>query len=99
MTNALDINLMGREFRVACRPEERESLLAAVAHLDGRMRDISGKTRTSGERLLVMAALNIAHDLLQLQQTSGPGAEEARQRIAAIRARVDAALAPQEQLF
>lgn len=99
MTSALDINLMGREFRVACEPEEREALLAAVAHVDGRMREISARTRTSGERLLVMAALNLAHDLLRLQQVSGPGVEDARRRIAAMAARVDEALAPQEALF
>jgi cell division protein ZapA len=99
MTSAIEISLMGREFRVACEPGEREALEAAVGYLDGRMREISGTTRASGERLLVMAALNITHDLLQLQQASGPGAEDARRRVAAIRERVDEALALQEQLF
>ena len=62
--STLDIKLQGREFRVACPPEERESLLAAVAYVDGRMGEIAEKTRSTGERLAVMTALNLAHELL-----------------------------------
>lgn len=97
--NALDVNLMGREFRVACAPEEREALVAAVALVDGKMRELAEKTRASGERLLAMAALNIAHEFLQLRQSSGPQVEQARDRMERLRLRIDEALAQQEQLF
>lgn len=97
--NALDVNLMGREFRVACPPEEREALLAAVALVDGKMRELADKTRASGERLLAMAALNIAHEFLQLREASGPEAHRLKERIGHMRQRIDEALAQQEQLF
>ncbi|MBP7394771.1 MAG: cell division protein ZapA, partial [Zoogloea sp.] len=47
----LDIKLLGREYRVACKPEEKEGLLAAVTYLDEKMRDLAGKTNSAGERL------------------------------------------------
>ena len=44
--NFLDVKIMGREYRVACSPEEREALLAAVDLVDGKMRDIASAPRT-----------------------------------------------------
>jgi len=95
----LDVNLMGRSYRVACAPEERGGLLGAVALVDDKMHEIAEQTKANGERLLVMAALNIAYELLQLKQASGPDLEQTRNRISTLRARIDEALAQQEQLF
>ena len=61
----LDITLLGKEYRVACPPEEQPALLAAVAYVDEKMHDIAEKTKSNiSERIAVMAALNIAHELL-----------------------------------
>ena len=63
--NFLDVNIMGREYRVACTPDEREALLAAVDLVDNKMREIAQRTKsTIAERVAVMAALNIAHEHL-----------------------------------
>lgn len=102
--NGLDIKLLGKEYRVACAPEEREGLEAAVAFLDARLTDIGAKTRSSGERLAVMAALNIAHELLTLKNATPAEAaalESAsiQRRIDSIEAQLDAALEQHEQLF
>jgi cell division protein ZapA len=60
----LDITLLGKEYRVACPPEE-PALLAAVAYVDEKMHDIAEKTKSNiSERIAVMAALNIAHEHL-----------------------------------
>lgn len=97
--NAIDVNLMGREFRVACPPEEREALLAAVALVDGKMRDLAGKTRVGGERLLAMAALNIADEFLKLRDGGEPRDRQFKERIGKLQTRIDEALAQQEELF
>jgi len=101
--NFLDIKIMGREYRVACAPEERAALLSAVDLVDGKMREIAQRTRsTIAERVAVMVALNIAHEYL-----SKPGAArlddkvdsaDARRRMDAMGARIDSVLAPQRQL-
>lgn len=99
--STLDITLNGREFRVACPPDERESLLAAAAFLDGKMAEIAKQTKSTGERLAVMTALNLAHALTSLKQpqTALDDVPEFRRRIAAMEARLDEALAHQEDLF
>ena len=107
----LDISLQGREYRVACAPEEREELLAAVAHVDTKMAEIAGKTKSTGERLAVMTALNLAHELLakpapeaaeatdQMAQAASFDSEEFTRRIESIVARLDAAMEGQDKLF
>lgn len=114
-TNHLDINLLGKEYRVACPPNEYEALLAAVAYVDTKMHDIAEKTKSNiSERIAVMAALNIAHEFLALSakktaapealllgQTSELGVDFAlaKRRISHMEAQLDAILVTQEKLF
>ena len=102
--NSLDIRIQGKEYRVSCPPEEREALEAAVKLLDDRMEDVASKTRSTGEKLAVMVALNLAHELLAAQQGKPAVSlddEVSRRRIKAIEAKLDAVLAEkkQEDLF
>lgn len=93
----LDIKLLGREYRVACRPEERDGLLAAVAYLDEKMRGLAEKTNSAGERLAVMTALNVTHEFLQFQRAGGFDIPTLKRRIEHINGRLDGALAEPEQ--
>ena len=104
MSNTLEVKLLGKAYRVACEPAEREALLAAVAFLDGRLKEINDKTRGSGERLAVMAALNLAHEFLAAKNTPAEIAaalesESIQRRINSIEAKLDESLAQSEQLF
>lgn len=103
--NYLDVKIMGREYRVACSPEERDALLAAVELVDGKMREIAQRTKnTIAERVAVMAALNNAHEHLSAVGASHKAfvkavdTSETKRRIGDIGARLDAVLAPQQQL-
>ncbi|MDD5297218.1 MAG: cell division protein ZapA [Rhodocyclaceae bacterium] len=98
-THALDITLLGRDYRVACAPEEKEALLAAVAFLEERMQLLADRTKSSGERLAVMTALNLAHELLFLKLPGGFDMHAFRRRISAMDSRLDEALAQQNSLF
>lgn len=86
----MDITLRGREYRVACAPEDRDALLAAVTHVEEKMTDIAARTKGSGERLAVMTALNLAHELLvkekqlQAQAADASTADAAATNTAAI---------------
>ena len=61
----LQINVMGREFRVACPENEQKELLEAVDYLNKKMSDIRDNGKVIGvERIAIMAALNSAHELL-----------------------------------
>ena len=59
------VNLMDRDFTVACEDGEQDDLLAAAAHLDQQMRTIQHSGKVIGhERCAIMAALNIANEYL-----------------------------------
>jgi cell division protein ZapA len=95
-SKTLDVTIMGRTYKVACSDEERNALLSAVAYLDRKMTEIKSAGRVaSAERIAVMAALNIAHELLSSRNhASGFDMEGLRRRMAAMEATLDQALAP-----
>lgn len=104
MSDTLEVKLLGKEYRVACEAAEREALLAAVAFLDGKLKEAGDKTRSSGERLAVMVALNLAHEFLAAKNTPANLAatlesESIQRRIDSIEAKLDESLAQHEQLF
>jgi len=98
-SNTLDIVLQGREYHVACAPGERAALRDAVAFLDDKMKALAAKTGGSGEKLAVMTALNIAHELLSHKLPDGSDLRETRRRITAMEAKLDSAMTQQEKLF
>ncbi|MGC1819109.1 MAG: cell division protein ZapA [Casimicrobiaceae bacterium] len=77
----LSVSILGRDFKIACKDDEREELGEAVTFLDRRMREIRDTGKVSGgERIAVMAALNIAHELLRARRSVSsvaPGASTA----------------------
>lgn len=96
------LNILEREYRVACRPEERAELLACARYVDQKMMAIrdSGKVLGS-DRIAVMAALQIAQELFGAKGTDGNGSgmAEMRRRMRDLIALADEVLAPQEKLF
>ena len=96
----VEVNLLGRTYRVACEDDERESLMQAVAYLDGKMNEIRKAGKVMGaERIAVMAALNVAHELLSVKLGAGFDMGQAKHRLSSIESQLDAAIAKQENLF
>ena len=59
------VHILDREFLIACTAEERPGLLAAARYLDAKLREMRANARTSAlDRLAILAALNISHELL-----------------------------------
>lgn len=83
------VHLLDKEFRVACPPEEQENLSRAARYLDEKMREVRAANVLGLERIAVMTALNLAHDLLLAQgQLDQAGQEDGR--IGRLLARVEA---------
>ena len=80
MSEPVNVRVLDREFTVGCEPGERDSLMAAVQLLDSRMREIRGNNKMAAlDRVAVLAALNLAHELLQLKNgDQSQGAEISR---------------------
>lgn len=97
---AMDVTIMGREFRVTCPAEERKGLLEAVTYLDKKMREIRDSGKIVGsERIAIMAALNITHELLTTRNREGFDMEEFKRRIDCMQAALDAVMPEQDKLF
>lgn len=108
----VDITILGRSYKVACTDDERDALVEAAAYVDRKMVEMreGGKT-ASGERLAVMAALNIAHELLSKGDAAAPASapaadtapgfdmDNAKRRMQSMQATLDEALAQQEKLL
>lgn len=97
---ALDVSIMGREFRVACPEDEQKELLASVDYLDKKMREIRDAGKVIGiERIAIMAALNIAHELLTTRIGGGVDVSTIKSRIGSMQAQLEKALSEQNELF
>jgi cell division protein ZapA len=71
--NPVIITILGKEYRIACPPEERAGLEASARYLDKKMREIRDRGRTAGgDNIAIMAALNITHELLQKEAEEQP---------------------------
>src|SRR5260221_571971 len=97
---AVEVNLLGRTYRVACSDGEREALMQAVSYLDTKMNEIRKAGKVMGaERIALMAALNVATELLSVKLGWGFDLGRAKQRISAIESQLEAAIAKQENFF
>jgi cell division protein ZapA len=99
---AVTISLLGREFRVGCPEGEEKQLLASVDYLNRKLKEVRDTGKVVGnERIAIMAALNIAHELMSNPHngSSFDGASF-RRRIVAMQETLESALAAdQEKLF
>ncbi len=69
----IDVSILGRDYSLACPPDQKEALTAAVRHVDQRMKTVkeAGKINNN-ERIAVMAAIQIAAELLATRAPDGP---------------------------
>lgn len=96
----ITVEILDKEYQVACPPEQELALSAAAKHLDQQMRDIRAAGKVIGlERVAIMAALNLSYDLLSLRGGDAPqqldGHEE---RIKGLTSQLDEALYQLRQL-
>lgn len=95
----VDVNIMGREFKVSCADDEREGLINSVNYLDKKMREIRDTGKVIGvERIAIMAALNLAHELLNTR-SGGVDIGDFKRRIVEMQDQIDGAIAEQNTLF
>jgi cell division protein ZapA len=68
-TEPVSVRILDREYTVGVNADERDGLLAAARVLDARMREVRGNNRMVAlDRVAVLAALNLAHEVQQLRQ-------------------------------
>ncbi len=87
------VSILEREYQVACPPDERAGLIAAAAYLDGKMREVRQGARSAPlDRIAVMSALNIAHELLESKRDAAQLDSTVGDQLGALRGRLESAL-------
>jgi len=87
--DSLTIKVLEKEYRVACPPEEKESLMASATILNEKLMQIKNKGSViSTERIAVMAALNMSHEILNGKELVGEHAD-LNDRIDSLSERID----------
>ncbi len=99
----LDVSIMGQAFKLVCKNGEQDALQSAVTYLDDKMCAIRDSGKVKGnDRIAVIAALGIAAELLGITSPDGPLSDlsmaEVKQKISAMHAALDSALASPENM-
>jgi len=93
------VHILDKDYRVSCEPSDKESLLESVKFLDEKMREIRSSGKVIGtDRIAVMAALNLAHELLGQQTQKESSSQNAGKRIKALQNKIEIALNSTNQL-
>jgi cell division protein ZapA len=93
------VRILEKEYHVACPASEKADLMASAELLNGKMREIRDGGKVVGlDRVAVMAALNLANELLKMQGQDEELKDIVGLRIKAMRQRLDDALGPAKQL-
>jgi cell division protein ZapA len=86
----VSVRLLDREYTVGVEPGERDSLVAAARLLDAKMREIRGGNKMAAvDRVAVLAALNLAHELQQLRDDNASHEREVARVLDGLQRRLD----------
>ena len=90
--HTVSINILDKSYQVACEPEQEAELKQAANDLDDQMRDIRSTGKVIGlERVAIMAALNLSHQVL-VMKSGGQPEDPLEEQLKSITSRIDEAL-------
>jgi cell division protein ZapA len=92
--NAVKVHILDKEYLVACPDEEKDALLSSAKYLNDKMTDIRTGGKVVGiDRIAVMAALNLAHDVIESESVDTAQLDSYGTRIRELNDRIDDTLA------
>ena len=92
-TTTVTVNILDRAYEVGCRPDEVDELMRAARSLSVRMREIQRAGKVVGlDRIAVMAALNYAHEYLEMKERLARAVADTDGRAGRMAERITAAL-------
>jgi cell division protein ZapA len=93
------VHILDKEYLVACPDSEREALYASAEYLSEKMKEIRDSGKIVGaDRIAVMAALNMAHELLEQRHSGEDLQDTISKRIRSLQDKIDLALNNGNQL-
>ncbi|MFA5626567.1 MAG: cell division protein ZapA [Thiohalomonadaceae bacterium] len=97
-TLQIPVHILDKEYTIACPESERQGLLESARILNDKMREIRSTGKVIGsERIAVLAALNITHELLQQKHNGNSYTDDIGRRLQRLQARIENALDNDDQ--
>ncbi len=98
-STSVQVKILDKEYQVNCPPADQEALLKSARYLDENMRKIKGRGNIHGaEKIAVMAALNITHDMLRKNRMINESRSVTSQQVKSLEDKIETALATSRQL-
>ncbi len=97
-TKDTSIEIMGKTYQIRCPETEINALQRAAQYLEEKMRLIRESGILSFDRVAIITALNVAHQLLTLEQQKNQHAHAVNQRLTALQLKVEKALVKQVEM-
>ncbi len=98
-STSVQVKILDKEYQVNCPPSDQEALIKSARYLDENMRKIKGRGNIHGvEKIAVMAALNITHDMLRKNRMINETRQETSQQVKGLENKLDMAIATTRQL-
>ena len=96
---AVQIKILDKEYQINCPPSEQEALMKSARYRDENMRTIKSRGNIHGaEKIAVMAALNITHDMLRKNLLINETRQASALQLRSLEEKIDAALIGARQL-
>ena len=96
---AVTVEILGKDYKISCEEDEKDALVASARYLDEKMQDVKSTGKVVGsERVAVMAALNISHELLQQKFIDHERNKIIKNRLGGLQERIEMALDESPQL-
>ena len=98
-TVSVTINILDKEYRIACPEEEQEALVESARFLNEKMQEVRRSGKVVGmDRISIMAGLNIVHELLQYKTELNNVDNTLTPRLVALQSRVERVLDKSRQI-
>lgn len=97
--HSVTVSILGREYQISCPPEQEEALRKSARYLTSQMEEV--KNRGSSlpyEKLAVLAALNITHDLLKRSNDANSSEVDTQREIKQLEKKIESVLLAARQI-
>lgn len=98
-SSSVTVNILGREYQISCPPDEEEALRKSARYLTAQMEEVKGRgSSLAYEKIAVLAALNITHDLLKRSKDANVSESDAQHEIKLLEKKIDSVLLAARQI-
>lgn len=97
--HVISVKILDRNYQIKCPPDQTHELQESASYVNEQMKKIQRTTNiNSTDRVAIVTALNISHELLQLKKQKNNYIDIMNQRIQELQRRIENFLASTEEV-